>query len=71
MVKKGVKQTKRNGKLYVSAWIDEKVVVEAKKEAKKDRRTFASYIEMALSNHNDFWENNPIPAKEYIQKLKK
>jgi len=60
MVQKTTKNTNRNGKLYVSAWIDEKVVTEAKKEAKKDKRTFASYIEMALSNHNDFWENNPI-----------
>lgn len=48
------KQRIRNGKVYIGAWVDQKVVVSAKKQAKEDKRTFAMYIEMAISNHNDF-----------------
>lgn len=52
MVKKSSKKVVRNGKVYVSAWIDKEVATKATDVAKKEKRTFSAYMELALAYHN-------------------
>jgi hypothetical protein len=58
MKKAASKRKLRNGRAYLGVWIDPEVIDKAKEEAKKDKRTLAAYVEMGLSNHNDFWTRN-------------
>ena len=54
MKKPTLKKRERHGRKYLGAWISSEVLDAARTNAKKDKRTLAMYVEMALSNHNDF-----------------
>lgn len=52
MKKEETKKTERNGKVYIGAWIDKEIEKASQSKAKKDKRTLASYIELALYDYN-------------------
>jgi hypothetical protein len=52
MKKAATKKAERNGKVYVGAWIDKEVEKSAQTKAKKDKRTFSAYLELALYDYN-------------------
>jgi len=54
MKKAKQKKRERHGRKYLGAWISSEVLDTARIKAKEDKRTLAAYVEMALSNHNDF-----------------
>jgi len=51
MIIKKRKQAVRNGKIYISAWIDKEIAEQAKDQAKEDGRTLAAHLERALAFH--------------------
>lgn len=48
MKKKGEKKV-RNGKVYIGCWVAKEVEGAAKKKSKEQRRTFSSFVELALA----------------------
>lgn len=56
MVKGKSKKTVRNGKVYISGWIDKDLENLAQKVAKKDKRNFTSFLELAISNQVQMME---------------